>query len=248
MKTGKLSYKEFTKRYFAEHEGATMQENAKAWNAYKAANAGKPEKAKPTQPEKPKPEEPKKEATKQPAAKLEVEPQGGGLLQQEQPKAAVLGGNEAESINTAGELDNNTNAPVGAPSLASSVTEDTYRALANSVHASLAGFVKIYTKGAVEVDEKDVNRLDNAAILLLKKYDTTGAVAEYGAEATYVLTLLDIGTRIYVETQLNKPKSTAPTGQNSTGQTHVNNPPAYKEPSAADVRKDEKAEFAKRLG
>jgi hypothetical protein len=77
--------------------------------------------------------------------------------------------------------------------------EKMYTAVADSIHQALAGIVSLSTNKEVQINEKQIEKLNTSGVLLLKKYDVNGKMLEYSPEIAYCLTLADIGTQVYLE-------------------------------------------------
>ncbi|MEK6915885.1 MAG: hypothetical protein AABW89_05085 [Nanoarchaeota archaeon] len=82
--------------------------------------------------------------------------------------------------------------------------EKMYTAVADSVHQALAGIVSLSTNKEVQINEKQIEKLNTSGVLLLKKYDVNGKLLEYSPEIAYCLTLADIGTQVYLELRKKK--------------------------------------------
>lgn len=79
-----------------------------------------------------------------------------------------------------------------------------YKAFANSVHQTVANFIQLFTKDKVVIGQDKIEMLDKCGVALLKKWDKTGFIERYGLELAYGLTLLDIGSQVYIELQRQK--------------------------------------------
>lgn len=77
--------------------------------------------------------------------------------------------------------------------------EKMYNAVADSIHQALAGIVSLSTNKEMQINEKQIEKLNTSGVLLLKKYDVNGKMLEYSPEIAYCLTLADIGTQVYLE-------------------------------------------------
>lgn len=82
--------------------------------------------------------------------------------------------------------------------------EKMYTAVADSIHQALAGIVSLSTNKEVQINEKQIEKLNTSGVLLLKKYDVNGKLLEYSPEIAYCLTLADIGTQVYLELRKKK--------------------------------------------
>lgn len=82
--------------------------------------------------------------------------------------------------------------------------EKMYTAVADSIHQALAGIVSLSTNKEVQINEKQIEKLNTSGVLLLKKYDTSGKLLEYSPEIAYCLTLADIGSQVYIELRKKK--------------------------------------------
>jgi hypothetical protein len=82
--------------------------------------------------------------------------------------------------------------------------EKMYTAVADSIHQALAGIVSLSTNKEVQINEKQIEKLNTSGVLLLKKYDVNGKMLEYSPEIAYCLTLADIGTQVYLELRKKK--------------------------------------------
>ncbi|MCA9459294.1 MAG: hypothetical protein KC589_08865 [Nanoarchaeota archaeon] len=83
--------------------------------------------------------------------------------------------------------------------------EESYLMLSNSFHSFAKEFIKIATKGEVTIEDDEMQSLNESGAALLKKYDKSGNMGEYGPEMIYLMTGLSIGSRALVEKALNKP-------------------------------------------
>jgi hypothetical protein len=120
--------------------------------------------------------------------KIEVAPQATEILQEQPPiKQEVQEVREPE-IKPEENIDR----------------EKMYTAVADSVHQALAGIVSLSTNKEVQINEKQIEKLNTSGVLLLKKYDVNGKLLEYSPEIAYCLTLADIGTQVYLELRKKK--------------------------------------------
>jgi hypothetical protein len=114
--------------------------------------------------------------------KIEVQPQSTEILQV-QPEAPKVEGLETKETPQENDIER----------------DKMYNAVADSVHQALAGIVNLATNKTVQINEKQIEKLNVSGVLLLKKYDVDGKLLEYSPEIAYVLTLADIGTQVYLE-------------------------------------------------
>ena len=118
--------------------------------------------------------------------KIEVVPQATDILQQ----SATQPENKEPEVKPVDDLER----------------EKMYTAVADSIHQALAGIVSLSTNKEVQINEKQIEKLNTSGVLLLKKYDKSGKMLEYSPEIAYCLTLADIGSQVYIE--LRKKKTT----------------------------------------
>jgi hypothetical protein len=104
-----------------------------------------------------------------------------------QPSMQVV----AEAPGVAAPVDPNAPAVPGQVMPGSPVVQipdrlDEYKHMAGALHELEKGVLEMVTKGAVSIDDDTMEQLNHAGARLIMKYDTSGAVAEYGPEITYI--------------------------------------------------------------